>query len=80
MPKVNYLRPTNEDVIVSNIVRYMQLHHIDKKDLRFITGSMATLYRRFNNPGQFTIEELNKIARKLQVKVSDLLVVGEEKI
>ena len=43
MPRVNIGKPTPNNVLLSNISKYMTLRCMDKKDLAPATGSMTTL-------------------------------------
>ena len=73
MPRVNIGKPTPNNVLLSNISKYMTLRCMDKKDLAPATGSMTTLNRRLKCPEAFTLGELRRISKRLGVPLETLM-------
>ena len=60
--------------LVANIKRGMEIWSVDKEQLAQRTNiSLATLYNRFNNPSDFHLSELRRIAQSLHTTVEDLM-------
>lgn len=62
------------NVVPANIQRMMRLLDVSPKLLAASIGmSERNLYRRFKDPSQFTLGELDKISRKYNVSFDQLL-------
>ena len=57
-----------------NIERYMRLLDVSRKQLAAALGmSERNLYRRFQDPGKFTLEEMSIISKMFVVSFDKLL-------
>jgi hypothetical protein len=64
----------NFNAVPANIQRYMHLLGYKPKHIAAIINmSERSLYRRFKNPGTFTLEEIWMIAKKFKVSFEKLL-------
>ncbi len=62
--------------MVANIKREMEVWSVSKEQLAKRTNiSLATLYNRLNNPSDFHLSELRRIAQSLHTTVEDLMRV-----
>ena len=61
------------NVVPANIQRMMRLLDVSPKHLAASIGmSERNLYRRFKNPSQFTLGELDTISRKYKISFEKL--------
>ena len=78
-PPAKYVKIVKEEkmdfnVVPANIQRMMRLLDVSPKLLAASIGmSERNLYRRFKDPSQFTLGELDKISRKYNVSFDQLL-------
>ncbi len=60
--------------VPANIKRYMRLLDVTPKNLAASIGiGERSLYRRFKEPGTFTLEEIALISKKFKVNIEKLL-------
>lgn len=60
--------------VPANIQRYMRLLDVSPKNLAAAMGmSERSLYRRFKEPGSFTLNEIAMASKKLNVNFDKLL-------
>lgn len=61
-------------VVPANLQRMMRLLDVSPKLLAASIGmSERSLYRRFKDPGKFTLDELDKITKKYGISFDKLL-------
>ena len=71
MPKI---KMTDDERLVFMIKNGMAVYGISKQEMAVaMRKDERTLYTRFKKPGSFTLQELNAIAKKLNMKTSELL-------
>ena len=77
MPRLKQTKEQKQDkYLVANIKREMEVWSVSKEQLAKRTNiSLATLYNRLNNPSDFHLSELRRIARSLHTTVEDLMRV-----
>ena len=78
-PPANYVKIVKEvkmdfEVVPANLQRMMRLLDVSPKHLAASIGmSERNLYRRFKNPGQFTLSELDTISKKYKISFEKLM-------
>lgn len=75
MPKILPLpKDKFKRFVISNIDHQCNLRGISREEQRIVTQCSTTTYnRRRKNPGEFTLDELSRIANKLKIPVWELL-------
>lgn len=71
MPRVN-LTPENSYKVslVRCIKSKIELYGLNRKDIaRVINKDTRTVSNRYNNPGAFTLEELQRMCKKLHMEI-----------
>ena len=75
MPRIG--RDSNEKykrLLIAKINYYCDVRGVTKEHQRVIVRcSTSTLCRRFKNPGTFTLDELIRLANKLNIPIWELL-------
>ena len=77
MPRLKQTEEQKQDkYLVANIKCEMEVWSVSKEQLAKRTNiSLATLYNRLNNPSDFHLSELRRIAQSLHTTVEDLMRV-----
>lgn len=71
MPRVNLIPENSYKVpMVRCIKSKIELHGLDKKDLaKAIDKDTRTVGNRYKNPGTFTLEELQRMCKRLHMEI-----------
>lgn len=75
MPRLKQTEEQRQNrYLIANIKRQMEIWSVSKEQLAKHTDiSLATLYNRLNNPSDFHLSELRRIAQSLHTTVEDLM-------
>lgn len=81
MPKLKKTPIEKRNAHIIGLIGYYQKSlGLNKQDVCSAAHfSRATYDRRLDNPGDFTVDELERIASKFHIKLSDFLVEGPPK-
>ncbi|MBO5969263.1 MAG: hypothetical protein J6S14_12285 [Clostridia bacterium] len=64
----------NFEAVPANILRHMRMLDISMKQMAASLGmSERNLYRRFQKPGDFTLEEVKKVCNECELSLIELL-------
>ncbi len=78
MPRLKQTEEQKQNTyLIANIKRQMEIWSVSKEQLaKYSDISLATLYNRLNNPSDFHLSELRRIAQSLHTTVEDLIRVS----
>ena len=74
MPRVKLQGNKEEKLLKGNVMKYKTMNEVSVSEIAVLLGiSNRCVYNRLNNPEEFRIKELRKLANRFDISIIDLL-------